>query len=339
MLFARPVPDDEEIVGREVPKIGIMVLNYNGIRWLDPLYRSLRADGYPLARVYLVDNASDDGSVEKTVSEHPDVTVISLPRNLGYCMAYNLALPYAVADGCEFLVWANNDILLEPGCLGKLAAACAGRSDIGVAGPAFKAWEGDEPNPYMTGNHPEAIPAMRAGSEVPIDVDWVEGSFLMVSRACLKKTGFLDPFLHDYWEEADFCRRARHQGYRVVLVPNAVARHFGGATWNSSSLRGHRQRLLVRNSYIYRLADPRRGFSRNLLSALHHFAVCAKAGLVSLPRLCGEIRLFARVLLEAPRIHRKWADDRAGNPPPPVTAEHAGIHAKILRAASSPLSL
>lgn len=319
----------------DYPKIGIMILNHNGMQWLKPLYRSVKDDEYPNTRVYLVDNGGNDGSIEMTAREHPEVTILSLPRNLGYCMAYNLAMPYALADGCEWLIWSNNDVLLEPGCLRNLAAACRAHRGIGVAGPAFLAWQGNEPNAYMKGNHARAIGAMQARSEIPIDVDWVEGSFLMVSRSCLEKTGFLDPFLFAYWEEADFCRRARFQGYRVILVPNALARHFGGASWGCTDLRDYRRQLLGRNSYIYRLANPERSFARNLLSGLYHFCLRAKEAVASLSGVGSEIRLFIQMLSEMAAIHRKWANDRAGNWPPPVTEGYEGARVKVVCRANS----
>lgn len=96
------------------PTLGILILNHNGRRWLAPLYRSIQANEYPDVRVYLVDNASADDSIKMTLRDHPEVTV-RMPQNFGYCMAYNLAIPYAVADGCEWLIWANNDVLLEAG--------------------------------------------------------------------------------------------------------------------------------------------------------------------------------------------------------------------------------
>src|SRR5450756_29513 len=123
------------------PTIGILILNRNGKKWLPTIYDSIRLNVCPNVRVYLVDNASDDGSVEVTVDKYPEVTILRLPQNLGYCMAYNLAMPYAFADGCEWVIWANSDILLEPGCLTELTWAAQSHQRIGVLGPAFLAWE------------------------------------------------------------------------------------------------------------------------------------------------------------------------------------------------------
>ena len=156
------------VYGRKMvhPRIGILILNYNGAQWLPPLYRSIQANEYPNALVYLIDNASYDGSVEVTLRDHPEVTVLRMPRNLGYCMAYNLAMPYAFADGCDWIIWSNNDVLLEPDCLNILSRACLENDGIGVAGPAFLTWDGDAPNAYMMGNHRRAIDAMKCTKDV-----------------------------------------------------------------------------------------------------------------------------------------------------------------------------
>jgi GT2 family glycosyltransferase len=317
----------------EHPRLGILILNFNGRRWLAPLFASIHANGYPNIRIYLVDNASDDGSVEMTLADHSEVTVLRMSQNLGYCMAYNLAMPYAIADGCEWLVWANNDVLLEPGCLGNLVRTCADHPGIGVAGPAFLAWDGDGPNAYMMGNHGQAIQAVKNRSRIPLDVEWVEGSFLMLNRSCVEKVGHLDPYLGNYWEEADFCRRARFHGCRVVLVPNALARHYGAASWTSEEQKRKRRRLLARNHYVFKLTDPQHSFVGNILATLHLFGVCAKKALVSLS-LVEEVRYFGEVLLELPTIHRKWSNDRAGRQPSPAVGAFASAAVEILRGAN-----
>lgn len=150
------------------PRVGILILSQNGKEWLGPLYEWIRRDEYSNIRIYLVDNTSHDDSVEMTLEKYSEVTVLRMSQNLGYCMAYNLAMPYAFADGCEWVIWANNDIKLEPGCLKELAHAAQSDLRIGVLGPAFLAWERDEPNYYMIGNHPYVFPAMKSARLSPI---------------------------------------------------------------------------------------------------------------------------------------------------------------------------
>lgn len=323
--------DDRPYVGA-LPPLGILILNRNGKEWLSPLYDSIKFDGYPEVRVYLVDNASDDGSVELTLERYPEVTILRVPQNLGYCMAYNLSMPYAFANGCEWVIWANNDIKLEPGCLSELARIAESDSKIGVLGPAFLAWESDEPNYYIVGNHPYAIPAMRSQSHEPIDVEWVEGSFLMVSRHCVEAIGPLDPYLFFYWEETDFCRRARYQGWKVVLVPSALARHYAGGSVNEQN-KGIINRVQSRNYYIYKLTNPFQGFLRNFMNSLHVFLVNVKPNRRGSPSsLMTEIRVFGQVLGDIRNIHKKWVRDRMGVHPPITTEEFQSTHIEVIQA-------
>jgi hypothetical protein len=310
--------------------IGLMVLNYNGKQWLSPLFDSIRCNGHQDARIYLVDNSSNDGSAEFTLDNHPEVTVIRMPENLGYSMAYNVATPRAFADGCDWVIWANNDILLEPGCLEELDRAVQSDPGIGVAGPAFLSWNGDEPNYYMKGKHPASIPAMTARSRIPIDVDWVEGSFLMVSRDTVETVGPLDPHFFAFWEEADFCRRVRHSGRRVVLVPSARVRHYGGMSFSRESSRTIREWFQSRNYHIYKLTDPRRSLFGNLLASAHLLAVNIKSKPKDLSGVALELRAWLAALMQTGVWYRKWMNDRRHVPPLPLDKQHRDVQPEIL---------
>jgi len=320
-------------MNNEVPILGILIINHNGKEWLPPLYESVRNNGYPGSRIYLVDNCSSDGSVDTTLAHYPEVSVIRMPENLGYCMAYNIAMDQAFADGCEWVIWANNDILLEADCLKELARVAQNDPRIGVLGPAFLAWEGDDPNYYMVGNHPQAIPAMRSKSGEPIPVEWVEGSFLMVSRRCVESVGPLDPFLYFYWEETDFCRRARHQGWRVVLVPSALARHYaGGWSAHKEENRVSVNQLQSRNYYIYKLANPFQGMKRNFYEAVHLFVVTLRGCLFSHPHMARlHLRVFAGILGDLGIIYKKWKRDRGGKHPPSLRDGVSNERVKVIR--------
>jgi len=314
--------------------VGILILNQNGKRWLPILYDSISPQGYPHVRVYLVDNASTDGSIELTLKNYPEVTVIRMPKNMGYCMSYNLAMPYAFADGCDWVIWANNDTRLEPGCLNELVRVALADPRIGVVGPAFLEWEKDEPNYYILGNHPNAVPAMRKLGSEPMDVDWVEGSFLMVSRRCAEAVGPLDPLLFLYCEETDFCRRARYQGWKVLLVPNALARHYaGGSSEGNYEIRRAMNWLQTRNYYIYHLANPFQRFSRNMLGTVHLFGVKVKEHLTnhSPASIFFETRVSLFILRNLRTVFLKWQRDRAGGKPPMTTPDLKSLRPEILR--------
>lgn len=257
-----------------------------------------------------------------------------MPKNLGYCMAYNLAMSQTFADSCDWVIWANNDVRIKPNCLSELTRTAQSDCKIGVLGPAFLGWTDNEPNYYMVGNHPYALDAMKSKSGEPIDVEWVEGSFLMVSRRCIESVGPLDPYLFFYCEESDFCRRARYQGWRVVLVPSAFARHYAGG-WSEKRQQNKETAnwLQTRNYYIYHLANPFKSFFRNILQTVHVLGVKVKEHFQnkSMRSLFFETRVFFMIIRDLRRIYNKWRRDKAGLQPLPVTPDLQSLRPEILR--------
>lgn len=302
------------------PLFGILILNLNGRRWLPGLYASLAADGYGQKRVYLVDNGSTDGSQGLTGAEYPEVVVLQMPRNLGYCMAYNLAMAVAFEDGCDWVIWQNNDTLVLPGWLDRLAQAAGADRRIGVMGPVFHDWSSEAPNYFMQGHHPDVLPFMDDGGHAPVDCDWVEGSACVVSRACAEAVGPLEPALFIYWEEADFCRRARRLGWRVVIVPGSIVRHYGGGDTSSGEIPGiNFNALRKRNQYVFTLCDPDRSFVYNIWQSVHLFLVDQKqalAGAGPMTESWKRAKVFVTFVGGGWIWFKKWARDRRGVHPP-----------------------
>ncbi len=301
---------------------GVLILNMNGLKWLRNLLPCLEEDRCLNKKVYIIDNGSTDGSVEWVRENHPNVVVLAMPENLGYCMAYNLASRIAFNDGCDWVIWQNNDTLVEPGWLDRFADVATQDPKIGVMGPVFLDWSNDGPNFFMRNRHPDVVPFMLDSDRAPVDCDWVEGSSCAVRKKCFEDVGPLEPDLFIYWEEADFCRRARFRGWRVAIVPGAVARHYGGgdtASGNGSVIPFNA--LKMHNSYVYKLCDPEREFSRNVLSAFRLWISVCRGALRSqtpLHQLRDEAEVFGRVLRRLRRWRAKWCQDRAGRHPPTV---------------------
>jgi GT2 family glycosyltransferase len=174
---------------------------------------------------------------------------------------------------------------------------------------------------------------MKARSKEPIDVEWVEGSFLMVSRRCIESVGPLDPYLFFYWEETDFCRRALHQNWRVVLAPRAIARHYAGG-WSKGNDENKltANRLQSRNYYIYKVVNPFSGFARNLIDAIHLLLVQIKQCIINEPSLAFfHLRVFTKVLSDLPTLYQKWLRDRKGGHPPDLQKGMVPMEPEIIR--------
>lgn len=297
------------------PHVGVLVLNYNGRRWLSGVFQSLADDGYSNKTVFLVDNASKDDSTEFVKNQFAEVEILQMSGNLGYSQAYNVAIKYALKARCKWIVLLNNDTLVERGWLNRIISVGQSDADIGVLGPVFRAWAGEGPSDFMRARYPEIVRCMHDVTAGPCDVDWVEGSALAMSASCFESVGHLDPDLFMYWEDADFCRRARRKNWRVVLVPGSVIKHFGGGTAHQGTF----NRLKARNEYVYAFCDP-----GNLL--IVSIWNCGKLFMVNMRMALRSERIFAQtrnVLLalsdfasNLPRWLRKRRRDLKGESPP-----------------------
>ncbi|KKR54680.1 MAG: hypothetical protein A2079_07335 [Geobacteraceae bacterium GWC2_48_7] len=92
-------------------KISIITANYNGLKYLEPLFNSLKNQTYQNFEIIFVDNNSSDGSVQFVEKKYPEIKVVQNKTNLGFAGGNNSALPYC--DG-EYVALINNDMVADP---------------------------------------------------------------------------------------------------------------------------------------------------------------------------------------------------------------------------------
>lgn len=293
------------------PRIGIQILNFNGARWLPGLLRSLEHCRYPNKVVYLVDNGSTDGSVETVCESSLDVQVIRLGQAHGFAEAYNKAVPSVWADGCEWVCLINTDTVVCPGWLDAVVAAGAEAPSFGVLGPVHWSWESDSPSAFMQARFADQLARFECKPLAYAHADWIEGSCFFVRQTCWYDLGGLDVRYHFYWEDADFCRRAIHRGWKVGLVADSHVRHFGGGSSNSAPDRT--TTLNQRYFYLYKLSDPNHPFSRNCLTWLRLLATEMKSIVVG-PQPWTAVQQWVSDVVWMIRrrrfAHAKWQGDR-----------------------------
>jgi GT2 family glycosyltransferase len=215
--------------------LSVCILNWNGRAFLEDCLRSLYAQDFPVARVLVVDNGSTDDSIPFLRERFPKLAIHETGGNLGYAAGNNVALRESAAD-VVFLL--NPDVVLSPGCLSAVAAAMAGDPSIGIAG--CKLWyPGDNGLQHAGGyiTHPQAFPGHYGIGERDEgqyndvrDVDYVIGAAVAIRRELVERIGLLDEGYFLYFEDVDFCARARAAGFRVAYLPGATAAHVESAT-------------------------------------------------------------------------------------------------------------
>jgi GT2 family glycosyltransferase len=218
------------------PFVSVVIVNYNGRRFLDDCLGSLRSQNYPRHRyeAVLVDNASADGSVDLVRERFPEVRVVALRRNCGFAEGNNVGFRHARG---EWFALLNNDAAAEPGWLSASVAAGQGATDVG--GVASHVVFRDEPRVinsigldlYRDGRGGDrGFRQPDLGRQPVGEVFGGCGAGLLLRRRMIAEVGGFDPALFMYYEDLELAWRCRRAGWRFVYAPSARVRHVFGAS-------------------------------------------------------------------------------------------------------------
>ncbi len=140
-------------------------------------------------------------------------------------------------------------------------------------------------------------------------MDWLEGSSFFIRRQCFEQIGGFDPIYFMYWEDAEYCRRARYFGWRVCIVPGSLCRHFAGG---SSAYLGPGVNQLA-NHFLYALTDPNRGFAKNCVVAIRLGVTYSKKVIFDYSNSSGFAKLgtsLCRVSMQLEACYSSWKNVR-----------------------------
>ncbi|MBW1975372.1 MAG: glycosyltransferase family 2 protein [Deltaproteobacteria bacterium] len=213
------------------PEVSVIVVNYNGKHHLQGCLDSLRSQSFRDFEIILVDNGSEDGSVDFVLEHYPEVILVENKENRGFCGGNNDGI--AVSKG-KYLFLLNNDTVLDKECLNALYSAVKSSPDT-CFGIFPKVLFADAPtfiNSYgVVWNYRCLWNDHRIGL---IDMDQfarperIFGSMfvaLLVKRALFEDIGFFDEYMFTYGEDFDVCYRAGCRGYFFLTEPRAVVYH------------------------------------------------------------------------------------------------------------------
>ncbi|MDD5317640.1 MAG: glycosyltransferase family 2 protein [Candidatus ainarchaeum sp.] len=233
--------------------MSVVIANCNGKSMLRPCLSALAKHGKGV-EVIVVDNGSSDGSRQMVEDLFPGVVLEKNRENMGFAKASNQGIRRASG---EFVVLMNNDVEVGPGWqAGLLDAARQGKA--GIAGGKLLFPDGRIQHAGCM-VRPWGIERIGYGErddgrfDARREVDYVTGALMLVKREVIEKIGLLDEeFSPAYYEETDYCWRARKAGFRVVYAPETVAIH--GESGTSAGLGGrfylrekNRVRFMLKN--------------------------------------------------------------------------------------------
>lgn len=219
------------------PLVSIIILNYNGKDVLKDCIESVLKTDYPNLEVIIVDNASIDKSYE-IVERYNNVKLIKNKQNYGFAKGNNIGIK---ASKGEFVVLLNNDTIVHHAWIKELVNVALQDPKIGILGCKLYYHSsniiqhaGGVLNLYGKGlSHIGQFGEDRGQFNDTASVDFVTGAAMMIKRDVINKIGLLDEEYFMYYEDVDYCYRAKKAGFKVVYVPQAIVYHYEGFTSNN----------------------------------------------------------------------------------------------------------
>jgi GT2 family glycosyltransferase len=182
------------------------------------------------------------------------LVMIKNERNFGAAEGYNIAIRYALKEHSpDYILLLNNDVTVDANFLKELVRVAESSPEIGIVGSTIYCY-------YM----PDVIDF--AGEDlilwkargvrytnhrvVPREVNKIDGACMLIKRNVFEKVGLIDSDYYIYWEDTDFCQRAKKKGYKLVYVPTAKIWHkiaaSGGGSNNYNTMY-----YLTRNRFLF----------------------------------------------------------------------------------------
>lgn len=210
-----------------MPRVAIVVLNWNG--WQDTLacIASLQALDYASYRIVLVDNGSTDGSAEQFQRLPPTVSLLQTGANLGFGAGCNVGIRHALAAGAEYVWLINSDATVDPGALTAMVRLAGENLRLGAVGSVLfhadavtqvQLWGGGRVGLWLG----RSVHCLNAAPPL----DFVSGASMLLRCVALEQVGlFDDSRFFMYWEDTDLCFRLRKAGWSLAVADDSKIWH------------------------------------------------------------------------------------------------------------------
>lgn len=239
-------------------KVDIVIPNFNGKQFLDSCFSSIYAQTVDSFLIILIDNGSNDGSVEFIQNRYPDVRLIALEENTGFSAAVNVGIENGEAP---FVFLLNNDTELAEDCLEKLFLA-AEKTENGFFAPKMLSYTDRDVldgagDGFLRGGVGYRLGTMEKDSSsynISREVFGACGGAAFYRRSMLAETGLFDEDFFAYLEDVDLNFRANRAGFTCRYIPEAIVYHIGSAT-TGSKINPFTVRLSTRNNLFLLLKN------------------------------------------------------------------------------------
>ncbi|MEN0056119.1 MAG: glycosyltransferase family 2 protein [Mucilaginibacter sp.] len=229
----------------DTPKVAVVILNWNGVKYLKQFLPSVLASTWPGLDIVLGDNGSTDNSVAFVRENFPSVKIIETGNNFGFTGGYNRVLSQVNAD---YFILLNSDVEVVPGWIEPVINLMESDPLIAAAAPKLLAYAQKNQfehagaaggfidsfgYPFCRGRMFYEVEDDLGQYQQSGEVFWASGASLFIKKKCWDEAGGFDEFFFAHMEEIDLCWRLKNMGYKVMYCAQSTVYHVGGGTLNA----------------------------------------------------------------------------------------------------------
>lgn len=205
----------------------IIIVTYNAMQWLPNYLESTKP--YP---TIIVDNNSQDNTLEYVENQHPEITLFKQQKNLGFGQANNVGISHALNKGADYVFLLNQDACLQDNCIERLVKVQLSNTNFGILSPIHLNGTGDKLDHFFSTYLSYArnkdfysdFVLDKPKKEV-YEVPFVNAAGWLISRECIETVGGFDPIFFHYGEDKNLCQRVIFHQMKIGIVPNVFLRH------------------------------------------------------------------------------------------------------------------
>ena len=224
------------------PKIAVVILNWNGRKFLQEFLPSVEKTTYANMELVIADNGSTDDSLDFISQQYPKIRVIRMSKNLGFAKGYNEALKQVEAD---YYVLLNSDVEVAPGWLEPMARLLESDPSIAACQPKILSfhtrdlfeyaggaggWLDKYGYPFAKGRIFDICEKDHGQYDQQEPIFWASGAALFIRSSVFKNVKGFDEYFFAHQEEIDLCWRIQLAGHKIYSCPQSVVYHVGGGT-------------------------------------------------------------------------------------------------------------
>lgn len=212
-------------------KVYAIIVTYNGIKWIEECLKSLTKSSIAIETI-IIDNNSSDDTVQFIKQNFEKAILFEQHANLGFGIANNIGISYALNNGADYVFLLNQDVFVEPGTIEKLVDTAKNNPDFGIVSPIHLNGKGDTLDEsfqyYISRTSTEEFvsDAVMGNLKKSIySLEMINAAAWFLPKKTFEIVGGFDPMFFLYGEDDNYCQRILFHNLKIGITPCGTVKH------------------------------------------------------------------------------------------------------------------